>query len=305
MIQMYARSYLDLQRLRVGVGHRLKKIIELACIKGYCEMKNIDEEEIHKKLREAEKGQRKAIINSIQKELGDKLDGIVKQAESLDIYVKLNNHYNALFKEEKRMLKEAKEEFKDHELWDWCKRTKGLKEVAALSFLGYINPYRIRSASQIYAYLGLVPGAKLKSGEKASYNPKIKGRFVGVIATNVIRQGDEYYRPLFDAKKDYLTNRPDIQAKKGTEKGWKAHIHALARLWLTKLLIGHAVEIIRESEGFSVPRHRGYIPPKPEDPIEMKRQRDIAIARILMGEDGLKLSEEEIEKYIKERKQCL
>jgi len=75
---------------------------------------------------------------------------------------------------------------------------------------------------------------------------------------------DPYYTSLYKAKKEYYLNRPDLVEQKDSKKGWKGWIDNMAKRWLIKLLISHAWEIIRRSEGLPVNPHHGYIEPKPE-----------------------------------------
>lgn len=80
-------------------------------------------------------------------------------------------------------------------------------------------------------------------------------------------QQDPYYTLLYHAKKQYYATREDIVTKKAGMKGWKGWVDNLAKRWLLKLLIGHAVQIIREHEQLPFNAHHNYIPPKPTDYI--------------------------------------
>ena len=116
------------------------------------------------------------------------------------------------------MLRDAEEMFAKSELWAWCERTRGLGPVAALTFMGYINPEKCATAGKFWAYCGYVPGAKMKSGERGNYNPELKGRFY-VITRNVVMAQDPYYVALLNAKKQYyLTMRPEYP-RVGREQG--------------------------------------------------------------------------------------
>jgi hypothetical protein len=53
----------------------------------------------------------------------------------------------------------------------------------------------------------------MKHGEKANFNPHLKGRF-WLIATNTTRTNDSYYAELYILKKEYYLNSLDILAKK-------------------------------------------------------------------------------------------
>jgi hypothetical protein len=111
----------------------------------------------------------------------------------------MEDYYHALKDEEKQFLKQVAEQLKNHPLWEWCERVKGLGQVACLTFLGFINPYEADTAGKAKAYFGLIPGVRLKSGEKANVNLEAKGR-IWLVTRNVIMQRDNYYYPLFLAK---------------------------------------------------------------------------------------------------------
>ena len=52
----------------------------------------------------------------------------------------LTSHHAILYKQERDMLKQSGEIFRATQLWEWCERTRGLGPVAAMTFMGYINP---------------------------------------------------------------------------------------------------------------------------------------------------------------------
>lgn len=187
---------------------------------------------------------------------------------------------------EKESLKKAYSLFSEHPLWDWCQAVKGLGPVAALTFLGYINPYVATTASKVWKYAGLVPTRPKK------FNRRFKGRVMGVIVKNIILKKDSYYYPLYIGKKQYyLVDRgmqgyiddpstcPDYkkcvtrnyeaarrQGRKPKRPSCRAHADNRAKRVLGKLLCSHALEIMRVHEGLPVDAmrsHRDYIAPKP------------------------------------------
>ena len=182
----------------------------------------------------------------------------------------------------------------------WCERVKGLGKGAALIFAGYINPYIATTAGRAKAYCGLKPGAVRRAGVFADYNPEVKSR-VWLAARNVIMKRDDWYRPLFDAKKHYylhvspysriFDSRGNVvdpkacpqyedcykrmagaaQRKMREEIRWpcRAHIHMMSLRWLAELLVSHAAQLMREDLDLDVSAykaHQPYIPPKPTEP---------------------------------------
>ena len=105
-------------------------------------------------------------------------------------------------------------------LTKWCARTRGLGTVARLTFSGYIDPLKCPTVGKLWAYLGFTPNGKLRSGEQANFNPELKGRFK-MVCENTILSKDDYYYPLYQAKKEYYANRPDLKAQENTRRGWK------------------------------------------------------------------------------------
>jgi len=144
-----------------------------------------------------------------------------------DVKAIMDEYHQMLKREEKNFLKRLTGKLKEHPLWDWCDRVKGLGPVAALTFLGFTDPYTaikewdkkhpdqtdlpikqkeqqgaIMTAGKAKAYFGAVPGLKLKSGERLRMNLEAKGR-MWLVTRNVIMAKDDYYYPLYAEKKRY------------------------------------------------------------------------------------------------------
>ena len=184
---------------------------------------------------------------------------------------------------------------------------RGMGPVAAIAFLAFINPFEASTAGRAKAYLGLYPGARLRRGSRASWNPRGRGR-VRLIARGVIMAKDAYYRPLYEAKKRYYLENPRVEGTGPGAVRWppfkeiledpskcpkyeacagrigrgrppcRAHLDNMARRWLASLLVSHAAELMKRAEGLPVDSflaHRGYIPPKrhPEEAPEELLER--------------------------------
>lgn len=271
-MRMFARSYLDVQQLRVSVEHRMMKMHERAYVEAYASMHGVDQEEVNKKLKDAGKTERKKLLERIEQELdaAGLLKKINEAVEKDEIYRELASHHDRLHDEEKFLLKQSQALFKDHPIWVWCERVRGLGPVAAMTFLGYIDPYRINTAGKLWAFIGEKPGQRMISGTRGKYNPELKGRF-WMIGRNIIMAQDDYYAAMYDIEKKFYHNRPDMKAQEGILKGWKGKTHAMAMKWMRKMVESHALEIMRRSEELEFFPHRFYIPPKPADPIERQR----------------------------------
>jgi hypothetical protein len=198
-----------------------------------------------------------------------------------------------------RFLRDLKPGLREHPLWEWCQATKGLKYVGALTFISYIRTHvhgkdgsyrEIDTAGKVKAYFGLIPGVRLRSGERVKINVEAKGRLLGVIVPNVIRARDPYYKGIYNMKKQYLLDRefnkyiedPSLcpryeecrrrlmekaarLGRKPKKSPCKGHVDSMAKRFLGEILVSHAGQLIREGMGLSVGHfksHRDYLPPK-------------------------------------------
>lgn len=207
-----------------------------------------------------------------------------------EVVALMDEYRRRLAGEEKAFLKDLRPRLEAHPLWEWCGAVRGMGPVAALTFLGFINPEIATTAGKAKAYLGLIPGARLRSGERGKFNPQGKGR-VWLVTRNVIVARDSYYKPLYDAKKRYYLERARVEGAGPTAVKWppfqeiledpercprfegcvkglrgraerlgrkpkrppcRAHLDNLARRWLSGLLVGHAAELLRRAEGLPV-----------------------------------------------------
>jgi hypothetical protein len=120
---------------------------------------------------------------------------------------------------------------------EFLRRIRGIGGVLASGIIAWLSPIsRFPNISKLWKYCGLAPGQKRKRGERTSYNPKLK-TFMWKIATSFEKQKPEksYYRRLYEQKKEYLYNRPDL--KEALEKrvpGIKQRIRLLALRFTVK-----------------------------------------------------------------------
>jgi len=206
------------------------------------------------------------------------------------------DYHQALLSEEKELLSRITEQVKSHPLWEWCQRVKGLGPVACLTFLGFINPYKADTAGKVKAYLGLVPGKSMKSGQQLRMNPEAKGR-MWLITRNVIMQNDDYYYPLYAQKKRYymenerkvfldgewvtwppfkliiedptrcpryvecvkkLKGKAERLKRQAKKPPCKGHLDNMAKRWLAGILASNACELIREALGLDTKAFKGH-----------------------------------------------
>lgn len=252
---MLSRDYLDLQQLRMSTEARIRKIGE-------------------------------------------------ESEEKEDVLNVLRTHHARLKDDEEEMLKSITALLSDHPIWDYCQTVKGFGPVAALTFLGYIDPYIADTAGKAKSYLGFIPGKALQAGKRARLNPEAKGRF-WMITRNVIMAKDPFYTKLYHRKKEYYLTQPrEIReddkviiyppfeqvfkdpkkcpdyhsckerlagkakrlGRKPKKLPCKAHCDNMAKRWLIGIIVSHATQIMRETEGLDVGSfkvHKNYISPPP------------------------------------------
>lgn len=207
---------------------------------------------------------------------------------SQDILDFFERQVKALKSLEKAIVDEAISILDGSPLLEWCRRVKGLGDVAALIYASYINPLKADTAGKARKYVGLTPGQELRSGVKGNFNTIAKGRCM-FLAMAVIMARDDYYYPLYKAKKSHymfyspysaiFNEKGEVvnpsacprygECKAKAKHPCKMHIDMMARRWLASLLVSHATELYREWLGLDTSnfkKHRNYIPPKPANP---------------------------------------
>lgn len=219
-INLLVRSYIDLQQTRISAEHRIRKLREHALIQAgvakLVEEKRVSPYDADEEILPTKREHFTHTV-IIEDEAGAKRV-LELLNETRPMAVLLKNH-ESLEHEEKALLKDIAQICYEHPLWAWCERTRGMSDVGAMTFLGYVNPDRCKTVGHFWAYAGLTPNSRMKSGVKATFNPELKGR-IYIVARNIIMGKDPYYYTLYKAKKEYLAQRPDILAQ---QDGFKAY----------------------------------------------------------------------------------
>jgi tetratricopeptide (TPR) repeat protein len=218
----------------------------------------------------------------------------------------LESHYSAIREDERNYRMGIRKLVEGDPLYEWCKNVRGMKAIAALLFLGFIDPYKAVTAGKAKAYTGAIPGSKLRRGERGKVNPELKGR-LWFITNCVIMKRDPYYYPLYLRKKQYYLENPrrsfvdgrwidwppmkEIIAdpkkcpvyeecrrrleekarrlgRKPKENPCMAHVDGMARKWLMGLLVSHAAELMRESLGLDTSAFKAHHNYIPPKPID-------------------------------------
>ena len=283
------RSGIKFIRANEPVEDQIKPIAKL--IKKYDNLleKESDIEELRKWLEDVPEEFKQESIGATYSFITMTTDGLRKKLKKIKDEIKLglnelgtrsqtfkrfNESFKALHKVESKILDDATEIFGQTKLWDWCRNTDGLGPVAALTFYSNIDVFTSPTVGNCLSNFGLIPGKTLVSGESSNFNPHVRGRILGIICTNIIRSGDDYYSGIYRIKKEYHQNRPDLVAKKEAEsKSWNLHMHRMTYRVLAKLLVSHAYQLIKMDLGLGTMDvlHRNKIPIKPIDKITQEK----------------------------------
>lgn len=253
-INLLARAYLELQRSRVAFDLRIQKLEESELVEEGLYLK-IDKVKKDKKTGNIRRSTVYQPIDKTKKTANAIAELLKKLKEENEIYKILLSHKLRIKKQETDLIDDAKNIFQTTGVWEWCLRTRGLGPIAALTFMGYINPTKTPTVANLWSQCGLTPGSKFRRGEQGHSSPIIKSR-IWLIAGNTIKAADPYYSQIYRSKKAYFMERPDLLNQKEGEnkiKGWQAKMHNYALRVLMKILVSHAYEIImkeyRESGG--------------------------------------------------------
>lgn len=240
-----------------------------------------------------------------------RLNKLLKSGEEPpeDIVNTLVTHIRVLQSEEKAIVNEVKKYIKSAELFKFCKRVRGLGVVSAMEFLGYVDIYKATSAGKIKAYAGIIPGGRFEKGKNLKINPEVKGKF-WLFARNVVMKKDDYYYPLYRAKKEYylkmrqfekfaenpetcpnyeeckekLENKAKRMGREPKNPPCRAHAEGMAKFWLASLIVSHMWEITRKEYGLQVSRHRMHIPPKPVSEAHKRAVLKVVVPCLEKGE---------------------
>jgi DNA repair exonuclease SbcCD ATPase subunit len=169
-------SYLDFQQTRTARENRIRKLEEEIMVEKGLAIKKESTDEYGSNTMKID------VLKGKEDKVKEALEELHEQDAGFKI---LAAHHARLQKEEKQLLKEAFELTKQHALWQWCENTNGLSYVAAMTFLGYINPQKCTFASKIWAYAGLTPDSKIKHSEKANSNPRLRVDFGSLLQTQL------------------------------------------------------------------------------------------------------------------------
>jgi len=165
-------------------------------------------------------------------------------------------YHNSLRETEKQLAKRLNNWSSKHPLrTTYLSNIKGIGPIFSSALIAWLTPIsRFDNISKLWKYSGLAPGQKRRKGEKLGYNPHIK-TLMWKIAGSFEKQkaAKSVYRTIYDEKKRYYLNRPDL-AKAITDKtkGAKLHVRLMAMRYVSKHFLADLWLTWRKLEGLSI-----------------------------------------------------
>lgn len=191
--------------------------------------------------------------------------------------------YNLLLESEESFKKVLEANIKDHPVFTgFLSQVKGCGPMMSANILAYLDPYKARHASSFRKYAGLdvvatkdkdgnlvvdedgnivTHGRKMgdteeyeyidKNGNKAikkglTYNPKLKSKLIGVLASGMIKAKDPVYTKIYYDYKLRLENHPKHKEKSA------AHRNNMALRYMIQKFLSNLWAYWRELEGLEV-----------------------------------------------------
>lgn len=161
-----------------------------------------------------------------------------------DIDPEITNKYAKLFQSlEDTAKSDIEEQIKEHVMWSWFVRVKGIGPGLAGCLVAHVDIHRADTVSALWKYAGqgATNGERDRpvKGQKLCYNAELK-RICYLIGTSFMKSHSPYVTEYARAKEYYQKNRPD----------WTpGHIHAAAQRMMIKLFLSHFWAEWRRREG--------------------------------------------------------
>jgi len=181
---------------------------------------------------------------------------IVKEHSNTGEISDLVWYHKSLLETEKQLAKRLDLWSRKHPLRiNFLNRIQGIGPILSSGIIAWFNPIsRFNTISALWKYCGLAPGQQRRKGEKSGFNVRLK-TFCWKIATSFEKQKPEknYYRRIYDNKKAYYMERPDLKEKiKANEKGIVGHIRNMALRYTVKRFLCDMWVFWRQMEGLPV-----------------------------------------------------
>lgn len=147
---------------------------------------------------------------------------------------------------------------KDHDMWSWLERVKGIGPGLAGCLLAYVDVEKAQTVSALWRYAGYAvmngKAEKPTKGQKLGYNADLH-KVCYLISVSFLRNKSPYAEVYYEAKEEYQRKKGSRlpAGEEGAADGWTPmHIDLSARRKMLKLFLSHFWEAYREMKGLPV-----------------------------------------------------
>ncbi len=192
-------------------------------------------------------------------------DGVISDYTELCLVYQ----YVDLVIREKKHFRQMASIIEEHPLWSaYFKGVKGCGPAMSGVILSEIDIEKAKYASSLWKYAGLDVGSDgrgrsrkaehlveveyeandgtMKKRKSITFNPFLKTKLMGVLASSILRAGDSPLRDVYDQYKHRLQHRPDL------EEASKGRIHNMAMRYMIKRFLAELYVAWRTLEGLPV-----------------------------------------------------
>lgn len=252
-VRTLVRGVYDLQKLRIQMGNRI-----VATFKAKLGQEPGELEE------DGLSADGKLLLGNLRQRFKKITDGVVmieplkdfKGDELIDSYTELCliAEYVELDENEKRQFRRLGNVLKEWPIWtQYLEGVKGIGPAMAGVIVSEIDISKARHPSSLWKYAGLDVAdngagrsrkadhlidkeyvdaeGEVKTRKSITFNPWLKTKLIGVLASSFLRAGDGPYRTIYDGYKSRLEQHPNHKDK---SKGWR---HNMAMRYMVKMFL--------------------------------------------------------------------
>ena len=269
-IKVMVRSAYDLQKLRVQMGNRIVANFKakLGQPPSVSEEDSLDDDG-------------KQVLDDLRTEYKKITDGVktfprqanFKGTEIISTYTELCliAQYMTMEQQEDTAFRRLGSILREYPIFtEFLDKVKGIGPAMAGVIISEFNIHRAKYPSSMWAYAGLDVAADGRGRSRKAehlvvrqytdregkpaerngitFNPFLKTKLIGVLATSFLRVGDNPYRDIYLGYKNRLENHP----KWGTAEVSKGHRHNASMRYMIKRFLVDLYKVWRAIEGLAV-----------------------------------------------------
>ena len=266
-IKILVRGAYDLQKLRVSTGNRIAMNFRSKLGQGPGE-----------KTEDALDAEALKVLANVKESYRRLTDGLTKPIPAkfkgdgvIDTYTEavLVSQYLGLEANEKAQFKHLGKALEEYPIYtEFLKGVKGVGPAMAGVLISELDPHKAKYPSSFWKYAGLDvtkegtgrsrkadsledreyvdKDGEVKTKKSLTYNPFLKTKLMGVLATAFLRAGENKYSTIYNDYKNRLQNRPDWKEKT------KLHIHNASMRYMVKMFLVDLYTEWRTLEGLPV-----------------------------------------------------